>query len=90
MTIDDLKKQIDMIVSTVEKSFHTGECRILCALFHQLLAPSGSRPEALLLLRFQDLRVSLARDPEGGNPESVVRLLPCRMVRPMHAMLGVA
>ncbi len=73
MTIDDLKKQIDMIVSTLDKSFRTGECRLLCALFHQLLAPSGSRPEALLLLRFQDIRVSLARDPEGGPHQIVIR-----------------
>ncbi len=73
MTIDDLKKQIDTTVSTTEKSFCIGECRMLCALYHQLLAPSGSRPKALLLLRFKHIRVSLARDPEGGPHKIAIR-----------------
>ncbi|KAK4148490.1 C2H2 finger domain protein [Chaetomidium leptoderma] len=73
MTIDDLKKQIDTTVSTTEKSFRIGECRMLCALYHQLLAPSGSRPKALLLLRFKHIRVSLARDPEGGPHKIAIR-----------------
>ncbi|KAJ4307349.1 hypothetical protein N0V88_000733 [Collariella sp. IMI 366227] len=73
MTIDDLKKQIDTTVSTTEKSFRIGECRVLCALFHLLLAPSGSRPKALLLLRFKHVRVSLVRDPEGGPHQIVIR-----------------
>ncbi|KAK3304847.1 C2H2 finger domain-containing protein [Chaetomium strumarium] len=53
MTIEDLKKQIDTIVSTIDKTFHVGECRVLYAFFYELLAPSGSRPEALLLLQFR-------------------------------------
>jgi hypothetical protein len=67
MTIDNLKKQIDTTVSTTEKSFRIGECRILYALFHLLIAPSGSRPESLLQLRFGHVQVSLARNPKGGS-----------------------
>lgn len=66
MTIDGLKEQIRTILSTSGKSFKLGELRILAVLFLLLLAPSGSRPSALLRLRFGDIRVVLARDPEGG------------------------
>lgn len=74
MTIDDLKKQIDTTISTTEKSFHLGECRILCALYHEMLAPTGSRPYALLRLQYKHLEVSVARDPEGGPHRIVIRL----------------
>ena len=66
MTIDGLKEQIRTTLGTTRKSFKLGELRILAVLFLLLLAPSGSRPAALLRLRFGDIRVVLARDPEGG------------------------
>ncbi|KAI0410839.1 C2H2 finger domain protein [Xylaria grammica] len=73
MTIEDLKKQIYTTLSTTKKSFKLGELRILCIIFHLMLAPSGSRPRALLLMRFGDIRISLARDPEGGPHRVVIR-----------------
>lgn len=66
MTIDGLKEQIQTTLSTPRKSFRVGELRILAVLYLLLLAPSGSRPSALLRLRFGDIRVVLSRDPEGG------------------------
>ncbi|KAI8170245.1 hypothetical protein K4K49_004655 [Colletotrichum sp. SAR 10_70] len=48
------------------KSFKLGELRILAVLFLLLLSPAGSRPLAILQLRYRDIRVLLKRDPEGG------------------------
>ncbi|KAJ0329333.1 hypothetical protein COL922a_012866 [Colletotrichum nupharicola] len=76
MTIDDLKQQIETTLSTTKKSFKLGELRILAVLFLLLLAPAGSRPEATLNLRFKDIRVSLARDPEGGPHKLLLRFTP--------------
>lgn len=66
MTVNGLKEQIHTALSTSKKSFKLGELRILVVLFLLLLAPSGSRPSALLRLQFRDIRVVLARDLEGG------------------------
>ncbi|KAK1707756.1 C2H2 finger domain protein [Colletotrichum acutatum] len=76
MTIDDLKLQIETTLSTTKKSFKLGELRILAVLFLLLLAPAGSRPEATLNLRFKDIRVVLARDPEGGPHKLLLRFTP--------------
>ncbi|KAE9566472.1 hypothetical protein CGMCC3_g17382 [Colletotrichum fructicola] len=76
MTIDDLKQQIETTLGTTRKSFKLGELRILAVLFLLLLAPAGSRPEATLKLRFKDIKVSLARDPEGGPHRLLLRLTP--------------
>ncbi|KAF5520978.1 hypothetical protein CGCA056_v007802 [Colletotrichum aenigma] len=76
MTIDDLKQQIETTLGTTRKSFKLGELRILAVLFLLLLAPAGSRPEATLKLQFKDIKVSLARDPEGGPHRLLLRLTP--------------
>ncbi|KAJ0338342.1 hypothetical protein KNSL1_012488 [Colletotrichum chrysophilum] len=76
MTIDDLKQQVETTLSTTRKSFKLGELRILAVLFLLLLAPAGSRPEATLNLRFKDIRVALARDPEGGPHKLLLRFTP--------------
>jgi hypothetical protein len=74
MTIDDLKDQIETTLSTTRKSFQLGELRIL--LFLLLVAPAGARPMAILMLRFSDIRVVLARDPEGGPHKLLIRFTP--------------
>lgn len=66
MTIDNLEQQIETTLSTTKKSFKIGEMRILAVLFLLLLAPAGARPTSILRLRFGDLVIVLARDPEGG------------------------
>ncbi|KAH8652841.1 C2H2 finger domain protein [Ilyonectria robusta] len=76
MTIDDLKEQIETTVSTTRKSFDLGELRILAVLFLLLLAPAGARPLAILRLRFRDIRVVLARDPEGGPHNILIQFTP--------------
>ncbi|KAH9903876.1 C2H2 finger domain protein [Xylariomycetidae sp. FL2044] len=73
MTIDDLKEQIETTLSTTRKSFDLGELRILTVLFLLFLAPAGSRPTSILRLRFGDIRVVLARDPDGGPHKLLIK-----------------
>lgn len=73
MTIDNLKQQVEETLGTTKKSFRLGELRILCVLFLLLLAPTGARPTSVLLLRFGDLRVVLARAPIGGPHKILVK-----------------
>lgn len=76
MSIDDLKGEISTIISTTTKSFRLGELRILTVLYFLLLAPTGSRPAAILHLRFGDMSLALARDPDGGPPNVLIRFTP--------------
>ncbi|CAJ2505567.1 Uu.00g129610.m01.CDS01 [Anthostomella pinea] len=73
MTIDDLKAQIETTLSTTRKSFDLGELRILTVLYLLFLAPAGSRPQSILRLRFGDIRVVLARDPDGGPHKLLIK-----------------
>src|SRR4051794_18716592 len=73
MTVDNLKEQVDTTLRTTKKSFGLGELRILCILFLLLLAPTGARPTSVLLLRFGDIRVVLARDPDGGPHKILIK-----------------
>ncbi|RWA10320.1 hypothetical protein EKO27_g4770 [Xylaria grammica] len=76
MTLQDLKDQIECTLCTTEKTFGLGELRILAVLFLLLLAPQGSRPTSILMLRFGDIKVLLVRDPTNpdGPPRLVIRL----------------
>ena len=63
MTLDDLKIQLQTTLCSTEKTFKLGEQRMLAILFLLLLAPAGSRPDSIIRLRFQDMRIVLRRDP---------------------------
>ncbi|KAI1157437.1 C2H2 finger domain-containing protein [Nemania serpens] len=76
MTVETLKEKIETTLSTTKKRFDLGELRILVVLFLLLLAPGGSRPESILMLRYGDIRVTLARDPDGGLHNLMVRFTP--------------
>lgn len=76
MTTETLKKQIYETLSTTKKSFDLGELRIYTVLFLLLLSPQGSRSESILQLRYRDIRVVLARDPEGGPHNLLLRITP--------------
>jgi hypothetical protein len=76
MTINDLKEQVEETVSTTKKLFDLGELRILATLFLLLLAPAGARPQAILRLRFRDIRVVLAKDPEEGLHKLLIQFTP--------------
>jgi hypothetical protein len=76
MTVETLKDQIETTLSTTQKLFDLGELRIYAVLFLLLLSPGGSRPESILLLRYGDIRVTLARDPEGGPHNLMIKFTP--------------
>ena len=73
MSIADLLEQLKTTLSTTRKSFGLGEVRILCVLFLLLLAPTGARPNSIIRLRFGDIRVVLARDPNGGPHKVLIK-----------------
>ncbi|KAK1974959.1 C2H2 finger domain-containing protein [Colletotrichum cereale] len=76
MTIDQLKQHIEETLSTTRKMFKVGEVRLLAVLFVLLVAPAGARRKAIARLRFRDISVVLARDPEGGPHKLLIRFTP--------------
>jgi len=40
-----------------------------------LLSPGGSRSKSIFLLRFRDIRVTLAKDPEGRPNNLLLRFI---------------
>lgn len=73
MTLADLTLQIDATARTTEKNFKVGEIRVLAILCLLLMAPGGSRLGSVLQLRFGDIEVVLARDPNGGPHRLVIK-----------------
>ncbi|KAJ5267492.1 hypothetical protein N7478_010477 [Penicillium angulare] len=76
MYVEDVAEFARVILSTTEMTFPCGWYRIQLLLFCQLAAITGSRPGALLQLRFQDLKLTLIRDPDGGRPRLFIYLRP--------------
>lgn len=76
MMIDDLRDQIETPVSTTEKSFDLVDLRIYAVLFLHLISPAGSRPLCILRLRFGDIRLALAREPDDGPHNTLIRFTP--------------
>jgi integrase len=76
MYIEDVSEFARVLLSTTEKSFGCGWRRIQLLFYTQLAAITGSRPGALLHLRYQDLGLKFIRDPEGGRPNLLIFLKP--------------
>ncbi|KAJ5542729.1 hypothetical protein N7535_005153 [Penicillium sp. DV-2018c] len=76
MYVEDVAEFARVILSTTEMTFPCGWYRIQLFLFCQLAAITGSRPGALLKLRFRDLKLTLIRDPSGGHPRLFIYLRP--------------
>ncbi|KAJ5820533.1 hypothetical protein N7474_006124 [Penicillium riverlandense] len=76
MFVEDVAEFARVILSTTEMTFPCGWYRIQLLLFCQLAAITGSRPGALLKLRFRDLKLTLIRDPNGGRPRLFIYLRP--------------
>lgn len=76
MFVEDVAEFTRVILSTTEMTFPYGWYRIQLLLFCQLAAITGSRPEALLQLRFEDLKLTLIRDPDRGRPRLFIYLRP--------------
>jgi hypothetical protein len=67
-----------VLLATTEMTFDCGWLRIELVLFCQLAAITGSRPQALLDLRYRHIELTLIRDPEGpeGPPRLFIHLTP--------------
>lgn len=76
MYIEDVAEFARVLLSTTEMAFSCGWLRIQLILFCQLAAITGSRPGALLRLRYRDLVLTLIRDPDGGCPRLFIYLTP--------------
>ncbi|KAE8399029.1 hypothetical protein BDV37DRAFT_290564 [Aspergillus pseudonomiae] len=76
MYIEDVAEFARVLLSTTEMTFECGWLRVQVLLYCQLAAITGSRPGALLNLRYRDLLLTLIRDPEGGSPRLFIYLTP--------------
>ncbi|CRG92724.1 Putative membrane protein ycf1 [Talaromyces islandicus] len=74
MYIEDLAELARVLLTTMEMTFELGWLRIQLLLFCQLAAITGSRPEALLDLRYGDLFLRLVRDPDADHPRLLIEL----------------
>ncbi|PYH75799.1 hypothetical protein BO82DRAFT_409090 [Aspergillus uvarum CBS 121591] len=76
MYIEDVAEFARVLLSTTEMTFQCGWLRIQLLLFCQLAAITGSRPGALLNLRYRNLMLTLVRNPDGGRPQLFIYLTP--------------
>ncbi|KAL4958922.1 DUF3435 domain-containing protein [Aspergillus stella-maris] len=76
MFIEDVAEFARVLLSTTEMTFQFGWLRIQLLLFCQLAAITGSRPGAMLNLRYRDLVLTLIRDPDGGRPRLFIYFTP--------------
>lgn len=76
MYIEDVAEFARVLLATTEMTFTCGWLRIELLLFCQLAAITGSRPQALLDLRYRHLQLNLIRDPDGGRPRLFIYLTP--------------
>jgi hypothetical protein len=64
------------ILSTTEMGFKLGWLRIELLLYCQLALITGSRPKALLDLRYRHLELRLVRDSNLGRPRLLANITP--------------
>lgn len=76
MDIEDLISMLETAITTSQIRFSHGRHRIQACLFLVLMSLSGNRPDCLLKLRYQDLRVTLLRDPDGGPHRVLIEFTP--------------
>lgn len=75
MYIEDFLEFARELLTTTEMTFHCGWSRVQQLLFCQLLAITGSRPGALLKLRYRDISLSLLQVCESEpRPRLIIRL----------------
>jgi hypothetical protein len=66
MYIEDQTKVLQTNLTTTEKRYPHGRCRIQAHLYLHLGGFTANRPQAILELRYRHIQVTLLRDPEGG------------------------
>ncbi|KAI9769856.1 MAG: hypothetical protein M1840_003850 [Geoglossum simile] len=80
MYVEDLVEYLQINLTTTKKRYTHSRHRIQLALFCQLAGFSGNRPQALLNLRYQDIVVTLLRDPNGG-PHRILIEFTCEFTK---------
>lgn len=76
MDNDDLTLMVKRNLTSTKIRYNHGRLRIETCLFLILASLSGNRPKALLNLRYQDILVTLLRDPEGGPHRILIEFTP--------------
>jgi hypothetical protein len=76
MYIEDVAEFAHVLLATTEVTFTSGWLRIELMLFCELAAITGSRPQALLDLRYRHLQLNLVYDLDGGRPRLFIFLTP--------------
>lgn len=76
MYIEDFAEFARVLLATTEMKFPSGWLRMQLLLFCQLAAATGSRPQALLELRYRNLELNLIRDPDGERPRLFIHMTP--------------
>ncbi len=76
MDVDDLTLMVETNLTTTKVRYSHGRLRVEVCLFLVLASLSGNRPTALLNLRYQDIIVTLLRDPEGGPHRILIEFTP--------------
>ena len=74
MYVEDLVQFARVLLTTREMTFPLGWSRIQLILFCQLAGITGSRPEALLQLRYRHLKLTLIRDHNNPRPRLFIEL----------------
>ncbi|KAI9764678.1 MAG: hypothetical protein M1839_005790 [Geoglossum umbratile] len=80
MYVEDLVEYLQTNLTTTKRRYTHGRHRIQLALFCQLAGFSGNRPQALLNLRYQDIVVTLFRDP-NGSPHRILIEFTCEFTK---------
>jgi len=76
MYAQDLATYCRVLLCTTQMVFIVGLLRIQFILFNQLAGITGNRPEALLMLQYRHLQITLVRDANSDRPNPVIRLSP--------------
>lgn len=74
MHVEDLFEVLRTLWISTEMTFDHERHRTQLSLIMILAGITGSRPGALLALRYRDVQLSLFRDPEGGQPILLIEL----------------
>jgi hypothetical protein len=65
--VQDLAEFARVLLATTDMNFDIGWLRVQLILFCQLTAIIGNRPEALVNMRYRNLKLILIRDPTGQS-----------------------
>ncbi|KAF2193597.1 C2H2 finger domain protein [Zopfia rhizophila CBS 207.26] len=74
MDVYDVREVLQTTLTTTKKMFKVGRYRIQTSFFMQGGFITANRPEALLKLQYQHIKVTILRDPQGGPHRILLEL----------------